>query len=144
MGPTLTQLAMSGNVGPWNALMKRFAKVNDIEDVDELLLPPPPPPQPPQPDPSIQAKANAEVQKMQLIQQKMQMEMQMKAQDLQVKTQLAQVKAQEMQNRMALDQAKAQQELKQDNMKFMQEMTQSAQRAQLQAATQSMSAADMA
>jgi len=63
LGPILSQLAGSGMIEPFNALMKDWADSLDI-DASPYLLPPPPPPQPPAappglPSPPEQAAAGA-------------------------------------------------------------------------------------
>jgi len=52
LGPILSNLAGTGMVGPFNALMKDWADSLDI-DADMYLLPPPPPPTPPSAPPGL-------------------------------------------------------------------------------------------
>ena len=47
LGPILQPIAMSGVIGPMNALLAEWADSLDIDAKQFLLPPPPPPPQPP-------------------------------------------------------------------------------------------------
>lgn len=145
MGAVLSPLVNAGVPGPWNALVKRWAEVNDIEDVEQFLVPPPPPPDP--------AQQQAAQQQQQLEQAKIQAELQSKQMDAQLKQIEAQVKQAEGQAKIELERQKlelerqkamlemqmsamaAQQERQQDAAAFEQESRQQERKAQVDLAT---------
>lgn len=127
-GPLL-KLIDRGIPGPWNALMKRVAEVNDIPDIDEYLIPPPQPPQPPPPDPNAESQRKLAEMKL----QKAQMDIELAKIKVDNESKVAQTKLQSKQQGLAIDQAKADQELQQDNVRFQQEQQQDVVRMQMDA-----------
>lgn len=148
----LSQVAMTtGIVGPCNALVEEWGKSLDIQDIDRFMLPPPPPPQPPQPDPTAMAKIQADMQKTQmdgqiksaLAQQQMQhderkaqlnekqsqLEIMQKVMETQLKQKELEMKLQGQQMQMQMDVVKAAGEQQNAAQKHVQEMVQSANRA---------------
>ena len=103
----------TGDVGPTNALIKQWGKVQDM-DVSDMFLKPPPPPDPNQPSPE-QQKAQTESQQMQMQmqadQQKAQLDLQAKQQDMAASQQQAQLSAAEGQQEMIQRGVQFQQEL---------------------------------
>lgn len=82
----------TGNVEPFNNLMRYWGKAMDYENIDSMLLPPPPPPQP---DPA---------------QQQAEAELQMKQAELEMKAQANQQQLQHKAQTHQLDMAQKQQE----------------------------------
>lgn len=147
--PILMQYSqMSGDVQQVNALLVRWAKVNDIDDPEEFMLKPPDPQQAQKQQQMQDEQHQMEKQKMQLEAMKLQTEMQGKGMDAQLK-QLDMVQKQmEMQfkreeaeldmaikqQEMVQDQRMHEQELMQDQQEHAQEMEQEQQKSHLQLA----------
>jgi hypothetical protein len=157
VGPVYAPLVQMGNAGPWNAVVKTWCEANDVENVEDFLVPPP--------DPQQQQMAQQQQeQQMQLEQAKIQADIQGKQMDAQLKQLDAQIKQAEGQaklelekQKMALEREKAmmemqieqqkaqleiglarekgQQELQQDQQVHQQEMVQAQQQSQMNLAT---------
>lgn len=136
MGPVLSQLALVGNPGPWNAMMRQFAKVQQISWVEELLLPPPPPPQP---DPRIAAEQQKQQGELAMKSQEHQMKMQAMNFEFQAKQAETNLRLEESKAKLAMaqmkiqvEQAKAGSDMRHKEMQFRQESLQESERARQQ------------
>lgn len=119
--PNIWQMAGGmADPAPANALIRDWAKANDIENVDRYLVPPP--------DPQIQQQQmQMQQQQMQLEQQKLQLEAAKMQAELQEKGMDAQIKQLEMafkQQEAQMDMAAKQQEMEQDQQEHEQELAQ--------------------
>lgn len=131
IGPILQQWAAGTmDVGPLNALMRDWCKVQDM-DPSEYMLTPPPPPDPNQPTPEQQA-AMLEQQRMQMEmeieQQKAMIDLQAKQQDAAIREQESAMDMQMKQMDLVADAQRSRQELQQDEAVHEQEMRQMIQR----------------
>lgn len=93
----------TGNVEPFNNLMRFWGKAMDYDNIESMLLPPPPPPPPPQPPPPDPAQQQAQQmaeQELQMKQAELQMKGQSNQQSLQHKQQIHQVDMQHKQHEM--------------------------------------------
>jgi hypothetical protein len=101
--PVFQEMAMAGNVAPWNAYIQDWAKANDLDPSQYLLQPPDPASQPPSPE---------------------EMEMQLKAAE-------SQMKQQEMKDKLTFQKQEHQQTLRQDQQMHEVEMAQKKQMAKV-------------
>lgn len=104
-GPLAQQLALGGNVGPWNGLFQMWGKLFGFEDGVQTVMLQPPDPNQPSPE---QQQAQAE---MQMEQQKAQQEMAMKQMELQGKQREQEFKMQLEQLKFELERMKTQMEM---------------------------------
>lgn len=113
----------TGNVAPFNQVLRLWLVANDVEPDPAFFLSPPPPPQP---SPDTQAKMQLEQQKLQMQGQneqgKAQLEMQGKQQDMQLAQQRAGLEMQLEQQKLAAEQQKTQMDMQAEQTKQQMEM----------------------
>lgn len=141
--PVTTGLIEMGQVGPFNAVMKRWADLMD-EEVDDFLIQPPPPPDP-MADPKLQVEMAKMQMEMQMEQARHEMEKETHQLELQAKALELQMKQQAEEQKLELERAKAELELEVARMKAQADMQQTMAKAVIdQQATQMKARTDMA
>ena len=100
------EMAMAGNVGPWNAYVSDWSKANDL-DPSNYLLQPPDPNQPSPEQQQAQADMELKVAELQMDMEKMQVELGFKREELDMKLR-------HEERKMELDEDKHEQEMEQD------------------------------
>jgi hypothetical protein len=128
LGPQLLQMAQQGNVDPYNSLIREWARLNQVPDIERFMLQPPaPPPQQQGPDPAqmaAQQQAEAKQQELMMKQQLAQMQLQMKQQDAQIKQAMGEQK-------LGLEAARGNLKLEQDQLQFQLNLQQDMERQRL-------------